>query len=41
MKQSNWLGFVLVVVIALLSYLAFDGGNAIGIPGIKDTRLGD
>jgi preprotein translocase subunit SecD len=41
MKQSNWLGFVLVVVIiALLSYLAFDGGNAIGIPGIKDTRLG-
>lgn len=41
MKQNNWLGFVLVVVIiALVSYLAFDGGSAIGIPGIKATRLG-
>ncbi|NSW89994.1 MAG: protein translocase subunit SecD [Firmicutes bacterium] len=41
MKQNNWLGFLFVIVmICLLIYLAFDGGNAIGIPGIKDTRLG-
>ncbi|HOJ09025.1 MAG TPA: protein translocase subunit SecD [Clostridiales bacterium] len=41
MRRSSWVGFVLVVVIiALLAFLALDGGNAIGINGISKTRTG-
>jgi preprotein translocase subunit SecD len=41
MKQNRGLGFLFIVIIlALLIYLSFGGGEGIGIPGIKDTRLG-
>lgn len=41
MNRTGGLGFVLVVlIIGLLTYLTFGGGQAIGIPGINNTRLG-
>ncbi|NLC67292.1 MAG: protein translocase subunit SecD [Clostridiaceae bacterium] len=41
MRQNRGLGFILIVVIlGLIIYLSFDGGEPIGIPGVNDMRLG-
>jgi len=41
MRKSNWVKFVLVfVIIGIITFLAFDGGDTIGINGISKTRTG-
>ena len=41
MRKKNWVKFILVfVIIGIITFLAFDGGDSIGINGISKTRTG-
>jgi len=41
MKGKSGLGFILIVlIVGILTYLAFNGVPALGIPSVYDTRLG-